>query len=222
MMETSYVIIACYPDKGMKSYGSKSLIDFNKKKLLQYQIDIIKKHSLSNSEIVVISDFETQKITKYFADQALIVPLEASNPIYTGCEKAQYKNIVFIDYGCVFKYGIIKKIATSSAVVCSNNARSSKLDVGCLVEDNKLKHIFLDLPNHRFCNIFSICEQDKFKILQNKDFGYFNLLSFEIINMLVDSGSKFDIHDIKQEDFIYFNHMRQKNAVTKFIKKITN
>jgi hypothetical protein len=221
-MATSYVIIACYPDKGMKSYGSKSLIDFNKKKLLQHQIDIIRKHSPSNSEIIVVSDFETQKIVKHFSAQALIVPLETSNPIYTGCENSTYNNIIFIDYGCVFRYGIIKKITTSSSVVCSNSIRSSKLDIGCLVEDNKLKHIFLDLPNHRFCNMFSVCEQDKFKILQNKDFGYFNLLSFEIINMLVDSGSKFDVHDIKQEDFIYFNHMRQKNAVTKFIKKITN
>ena len=37
MTGITYAIIACYIDKGMKSKGSKCLMEFNKKKLLDYQ-----------------------------------------------------------------------------------------------------------------------------------------------------------------------------------------
>lgn len=222
MNNISYVIIACYPDKGMKSYGSKSLLEFSKKKLLQHQIDCIKGiGGHKNYEIIVISDFETNKLQKYFGDQIKIIPLENHNPVYTGCKASKYDHAIFIDYGCVFNKRIITNINKESCVIVNNN-KNSKLEIGCVIEDRKIKHIFFDLPDNKFCNIFSLSNGDKNKILHTDGFDYFNLLSFEIINMLLDSGSIFKVHDIKNEDFLFFNHMRQKNAVNKFIKKIPN
>ena len=220
MNGVSYIIIACYPDKGMKSYGSKSLIDFNKKKLLQHQIDIINNYDKSAHEIIVISNFETQKLNKYFGDKIKIISLNNNNPVFQGCEAAKYSQAIFIDYGCIFNGYVFKKMQKISSVVCVNSTKTCKLDVGCLVENDTLKHIFLDLPDNRFCNVFSLCEKDKSIILQNNNFGYFNLLSFEIINMLIDNGSTFKVHNMESNNFLYFNNMRQKNAVTKFIKKI--
>lgn len=219
MIGTSYIIIACYPDKGMKSYGNKSLIDFHKKKLLQYQIDSINLNKDKNKEIIVISDFETHKIQKCFSDQIIIKPLNETNPIYYGCDISIYDHVIFIDYGCIFKHNLLKKLRDKSTVAYASNADKYKSDIGCIIENNKLKHMFFDLPENRYCNIFTLCKTDKLKILQNQIFSYFNLLSFEIINMLMESGSEFTAYDIKSEDFIYFNHMRQKNAVAKFIKK---
>lgn len=221
MHEISYIIVACYPDKGMKSCGSKSLLDFGKKKLLQYQLDAISKNKLPNSEILVISDCDTFKIRKLLQTQGKVIPLENYNPIYTGCLYAKYKNIVFIDYGCVFKSTIIKtkkNIDDQSCVVCID--KQPKLDIGCIIDKNEIQHIFYDLPNNKFAKIFYLCEQDKKKILLNKNLSYFNLLPFEIINSLIETGSVFTINNIRSEDFIYFNHMRQKNDVTKFIKKL--
>lgn len=219
MHEISFVILACYPDKGMKSCGSKGLLDFGKKKLLQYQLDAIQKNKPTDSEILVISDCDTFKIKKLFHTQSKIIPLENYNPIYTGCLYAKYKKIVFIDYGCIFKSGTIKKnIYDKSCVLCVD--KQPKLDIGCIVEKNQIQHIFYDLPDNKFSKIFSLCEQDKKKILLNNNLSYFNLLPFEIINSLIETGSVFDINHIKSEDFMYFNHMRQKNDVTKFIKKL--
>lgn len=219
MTKVSYVIIACYPDKGMKSYGSKSLLEFSKKKLLEYQIECIK--STYNNEIIVISDFETSKLQKYFGDQAKIISLANKNPIYTGCSISNNDHVVFIDYGCLFKKNILKHLS-KDALVITNNNKNIKLDVGCIAEKNEITHMFLDLPEHKFCNIFSITPEYRNLILQTDGFDYFNLLSFEIINMLINLGAKFKIHSVDNRDFLFFNHMRQKNAVSKFIKNTTN
>lgn len=216
--DVSYIIIACYPDKGMKSYGSKSLIDFNKKKLLQYQIESIAKSKHNNYEIIVISDFEIQKIQKTFGD-IQVYDLGNNNPVYLGCKLAKYSQVIFIDYGCLFSNNIINDTKKHSTVVCSPSIKNQSLDVGCLVKNRFLEHIFFDLPENKFCNIFSLSGKDKKKILQTSGFDYFNLLSFEIINKLIESGSIFDVKFANPEDFIYFNHMRQKNAINKFIKQ---
>lgn len=221
MSDISYVIIACYPDKGMKSYGSKSLIDFNKKKLLQYQIDCLSSSKHNNYEIIVISDFEIHKIQKNFG-KIRVVSLSDKNPIYLGCQLSKYSQTIFIDYGCLFSKNLINDIKKTSSVICSKVQKNSSLDVGCLIRNRFLEHIFFDLPDNKFCNMFSISEIDKEKILQNSDLGYFNLLSFEIINKLIESGSIFDVKIANQEDFIFFNHMRQKNAINKFIKQTYN
>lgn len=216
--DISYIIIACYPDKGMKSYGSKSLIDFNKKKLLQYQIDCIAKGGHNNYEIIVISDFEIQKIQKIF-DKVEVVPLSNNNPIYLGCKLSKYPQTVFIDYGCLFSKNILNEITKTSCIICSKSSKNSSLDVGCLIKNRFLEHIFFDISDNKFCNMFSISPNDKKKILQADDLGYFNLLSFEIINKLIDTGSAFDAKFAGPQDFLYFNNMRQKNAVNKFIKQ---
>lgn len=220
MTKISYVIIACYSDKGMKSYGSKSLLEFGKKKLLQYQIECIKSIDNINYEIIVISDFETSKLQKYFGEQVNIVCLENKNPIYVGCKLAKYSHIVFIDYGCLFNKRILRHLSKDSCIITNNN-KNLKLDIGCIAEKNIVKHMFFDLPEHRFCNIFSITPENKNKILQIPGFDYFNLLSFEIINMLIELGDKFKLCNVSSNDFLFFNNMRQKNAVSKFIKNIT-
>jgi hypothetical protein len=216
--DVSYIIVACYPDKGMKSHGSKSLIDFNKKKLLQHQIDCISKTRHKNYEIIVISDFETQKIKKLFP-LVKVIELNNNNPIYLGCKIAKYQQIVFIDYGCLFSGQIINEIKNNSTIICSGSTKISGLEVGCLVRNRFLEHLFLDLPDNQFCNIFSLSHNDKKKILQNNALNYFNLLSFEVINKLIELGSIFDVKFVDSEDFIHFNNMRQKNAIHKFIKK---
>lgn len=223
MSSISYIIVACYPDKGMKSYGSKSLLEFNKKKLLQYQIDSIRQDQSSKPyEIIVISDFDTVKLQKYFDNQVKIIALESYNPIYTGSLHSKYQHLVFIDYGCLFDHKILRLLTKHSAVVCAKQNKTQNLDIGCIINEKLVKHMFFDLPEHKFCNMFCLCETDKNKILQNPKLSYFNLLSFEIINTLIESGSCFDIHNINTESFLYFNNMRQKNAANKFVKKIYN
>jgi hypothetical protein len=82
--------------------------------------------------------------------------------------------------------------------------------------------MYLDLPEDKFCNIFYLKEQE-IKIIKNEDFfKRKNLLYFEIINKLIENNSIFNKQQVSLKDFIYFNNTRQKNGISKFIKKNPN
>lgn len=227
MNNISYIIIACYIDKGMKSKGSKCLIEFNRTKLLDHQINQIEKnHKYKDDyEIIVISDFEYNKILKQFSNRATIIPYDQTkNPIAQGCIIAKYKNILFIDYGCVFTNKIISKLDIKQSFILSlkSNKNTARKEVGAIMNEkcsSLIEHMFFDLSDNYFTNIFFLIESDTKKIINNKHNHRFNLLYFEIINELILSGSKIYNKNILNNEYIYFNNMDQKNGITKFIKK---
>ncbi len=229
-MGITYAIIACYVDKGMKSKGSKSLMEFNKKKLLDYQIDqILTAHdSKIPYEIIIISNFDTQKIIKYFGQKIKVINLceENTNPIAKTCEIAIYGNIFFIDYGCVYSANLIKNICTQneSLIISTKNNKISKLDIGITTDySNTVQHLFFDLPNNiKFTNMFLLDTDSKNTIKSNKSLHRFNLMYFEILNSLISLDHKIHNSFIKDTSFIFFNNTRQKNAINKFIKQHQN
>lgn len=223
MKNISYILIACYPDKGMKSYGSKSLMIFDKKKLLDYQCDWINQTKTINNEIMVITDFDSLKVSKTIQSPIRSLNLVDYNPIYFGCLNAKYDDIIFIDYGCLFNPSILKFQQNKSSILSVNEKKTkTNLDIGCLVKNDTVEHIFFDLPNDKFCNIFYISSEEKSKILSNKKYRKYNLLNFEIINMLINDGSVFSNKKISSKDFLYFTMINQKNGVKNFVKKISN
>lgn len=222
MKNITYVILACYTDKGMKSLGSKGLMIFQNKKLLEHQIAWIKKSTKLQHEIVIVCDFEYQKIYKIFNSEARVVEIKQFNPIYTGCMNSQDHGICFIDYGCMFKPEILTKLEDAKTSKIFTLKDSNDLDVGCICDDDKIEHMYLDLPENKFCNMFYLKEQET-KMIKNEDFfKRKNLLYFEIINKLIENNSIFNRQQVPLKDFIYFNNTRQKNGISKFIKKNPN
>lgn len=224
MNNVSYVILACYPDKGMKSYGSKSLMLFNSKRLLDYQINVINNINKYNKnyEIIIISSFETAKLQKIFSD-VRVINCDNTNPVHLACNKSIYPNLLFIDYGCVFNEKVLLNMDkdNSSSVLCMNGSKGvSNLEIGCIIDQqtSDLINIFFDLPENKFCNIFYVVEKDKNKILEKKIYQTTNLLYFEIINILINDNTNFKVRYTNNNNYIYFNNMRQKNAINKFIK----
>ena len=222
MKNITYVILACFPDKGMKSLGSKGLMVFQNKKLLQHQISWIKKAKKTNQEILIICDFDYQKIYKLLNGLASVIEVTDFNPIYTACMNSKNTDICFIDYGCLFKPELLKKLEnteTSNIVTIQNN---NDLDVGCVCDDNKIEHMFFDLPHNKFCNIFYLKQKEIETIKNHIFFRRKNLLYFEIINKLIEYNFIFNKNQVYLKDFIYFNNTRQKNGISKFIKKNSN
>lgn len=222
MTIATYVILACYPDKGMKSLGSKSLMMFHNKKLLDHQISWIKKATNANREIIIVCDFDYPKIYKLFNSRAKVIEVKEFNPVYTACVNSKNQNICFIDYGCMFTPDILKQLEdtqTSRIITMKNN---KDLDVGCICDDNKIEHMFFDLPENKFCNIFYLKEKEIEAIKTYDFFKRKNLLYFEIINRLIENEYVINKKQVSLKDFIYFNNTRQKNGISKFIKKNPN
>lgn len=216
-----YVILACYPDKGMKSCGSKGLLPFHNKKLLEHQINWIK-NTTNSDNIIIIADFDFHKILKSLDNRLNLIFANGSNPVLECCKHIPDGNICFIDYGCVFDPKLLLNLTyKQSEIVCIKNANTTNnLDIGCTISNDYIEHIFFDLPSNKFCNIFTITKEDRVKINTLDDF-HNNLLYFEIINILIHHRSIIKPVFIPN-NFIYFNHMRQKNAINKFIKNQTN
>lgn len=221
MNSISYIILACYPDKGMKSYGSKGLMVFDHKKLFEYQISIIEQYNKNkNYEIIILSNFDSHKIFKSMNDAVNVVELDPQkNPIHYGCQISKNSRVLFVDYGLIFNKKALSEIkfSNNSEILCGTN-KSNSLDVGCVVVENSVEHLFFGLDEHKFCNMFYICEQDYEKIIANSVNHAYNLLYFEIINNLISTGSRISARYTNNKNFVYFNNMRQKNGINKFIK----
>jgi hypothetical protein len=226
----TYAILACYVDKGMKSKGSKSLIEFGNQKLLEYQIDKIKKANKNSKsyDIIVITNFEYTKIARSFHNQVYVYNLEDGvNPIAKACDVSKYKDIFFIDYGCLYTKEIVNIRQTKDndgSVVFVTKNKNVKLDIGVLLNDNNTaKHLFFDLHDKKFTNMFFLCENDVNHIKATKKMHQENLMYFEIINYLIEyHKSNMSTINIDGNMFMYFNHMRQKNGISKFISKNPN
>jgi hypothetical protein len=222
MSNITYIIIACYPDQGMKSYGSKSLMSFNNVKLLEYQLSIIHQtqRNKGDYEIIVVCDFDHTKIEKLFNNKVRIVKLTNHNPVFTACLNAKYSNILFIDYGCIFNKSLLDTMLKKemSQILCIKKYNHGKLDIGCLNSTDGV-YMYLDLPDNKFCNMFLLSETNITNILSNSKYSVSNLLHFEIINMLIEDGHKMYISYANNNSYIYFNNMRQKNAINKFISQ---
>jgi hypothetical protein len=224
MNNITYVIVACHPDKGMKSHGSKGLLDFNNKKLFEHQFDWIKNNTKNkNYEIIIVCNFDLHRIKKIIEPNIKIFSANDCNPVYSACLNSINSRLLFIDYGCLFNPKVLNtKLNTSSTIWYVDEHKNDQLDTGCIIKDDYIEHIFFDLPGHKFCNIFYLSSEDKQKILSSPKYKHFNLLYFEILNMLIDSGSTIKANMVNNKDFLYFTQMRQKNAINKFIKKIAN
>jgi len=222
MHDVRYVILACYPDKGMKSAGSKGLLYFDQKRLLEFQISSIKKNHKSK-KITVIVEFDHQRVQKAINEidpKIDVIVSENQSPISIACSKHPQENLCFIDYGCVFNKSLIDQLTfkTSEIVCVKDSSHHNNLDVGCTIDNGYIQHMFLDLPKNKFSNIFAINKTDSQKINSNKVFQKHNLLYFEILNLLIYYESLLKPIFIN-DHFIFFNHMRQKNAINKFVKK---
>lgn len=221
MSNITYVILACYPDRGMKSYGSKGLMIFNKKKLFEYQISAIQKlNKTDDYEIIIICNFDYQKIIKAVGNKVNVIQLDSEkNPIHQACCASKNSRILFLDYGLIFNKKALSDIELSdqSEILCTN-AKNNNLEVGCVIGQYGIEHLFLGLDSHKFCNLFYICDNDYEKIIANNSYHAYNLLYFEIINQLISTGSRVTARHTNNKNFFYFNSMRQKNGINKFIK----
>lgn len=222
MPNITYVIIACNIDKGMKSFGSKGLMTFNNKKLLDHQISWIKKKKNKNTDIIIVTNFDYFKLKKAFGQTVRVIEAQSQNPIYVGCVASKNADICFIDYGCLFDPILIQKVDSFTGSTIITTDKSKDLGVGCIVAKEQIEHMFLDLPENKFCNVFFLSQNDTTKIKQESFYQRHNLLYFETINRLIETGSCVSRSRINNKNFIYFNNMRQKNAISRFIKKYSN
>jgi hypothetical protein len=212
-MKHSIIYLNAFPDKKIKSIGNKGLIKLsNSKCLIDYNINILNKY-YSNSEIIIVSGFESKKLFKYlnhtnaFAKSKNNILYTEHNPDdgwnvgksistalvnNTSDTATIYSSSLFIDPKVFDK---IKKQPTSFVL-----SRTGKNDgVGCITNDDMIAQCFYGLENTIYDFVY--LDQKAFDFLKQyiKYKNIDKLYLFEIINLCIDNGIQMKLFNINKK-----------------------
>ena len=72
-------------------------------------------------------------------------------------KKCKYKDVIFINYGCLFNRNVIKKISkceNNKIIVTKKSQRNNHITVGCNVDsDDNINHIFYGLGPYKYMDM---------------------------------------------------------------------
>lgn len=145
----TFLLIADSPGYRMKSYGPTSLITFKNKKLIDIQIEAIKK-SFKNFEIIICGGFDIDKIYKYIknnyknlniriVENQLFNNSNSCESMRLGLNNTNNDKIYIID-GCLLIYSDLFNCNQKKSFVYIEENPCENLEVGInLDEENKIE-----------------------------------------------------------------------------------
>lgn len=154
----SVVILADEPAKGMKQFGPKSLLSYNKDIILRHQLAVIK-DVLPTAEIVIGVGFEAQKIINLKTTDFRIVEnvnWENSTTIETirlCLNNITRERVLFIAGDCVFNNPELLEMIKSTCIVTNNNATAN--NIGVIKQDGFVTNFSYGL-DEKWLQIFNL------------------------------------------------------------------
>lgn len=140
--------------KGMKSLGSKALLEIKKRtKVLEYQITNIQSLEIK-TQITVATGFEAERVHTLLNDLSIEYTF---NPLYKETNQAESIRL-YLEHNqpkhlLIINNGILMKKNTFTRTLLSGRSKLFLLDkakenfnLGCAVSDTATEYIFYDLP----------------------------------------------------------------------------
>jgi hypothetical protein len=214
--------------KGMKSFGSISLLKSNKKskELLFHTIYNIKK---TIKHIFLVLGFDEERISKKIKEYRLQKIESISNYKYNTTNQgyafklaintilskySNYDGILFVNHN-----NLIKKMPSfpkqKSWILVDKKSYKKRYEIGCFIKDNTLHHMFYDLGDILWAEVVYFSLDDLKKIQQNINQYYDNMFMFEIINKAIEDQNIL-FHTIqldKASDLIRINGIKDKAKI---------
>jgi len=233
MDNISVLILSTLPDTGIKSLGTKSLIKIHSKYFIDYQLDSIQKALKHiNHEIIIASSFDYHKTYKilnnYKKYNINIIRQNFDNINYGGAfldalSKTSHDNVLCINYGCWFNKDAIKNIIADSRTNTIGVIKQKKLEhlpVSCLIKENTIENLFFDISDYHYGEMFFINSETKKLLLDTIPVQpNINRFSFEILNMLIESGVKFQPAMLNNKNFIFLTSNKHFNKFRKLLNE---
>jgi hypothetical protein len=147
----SVIILCDLPGYRMKSYGPTSLVHINNKRLIDMQIDCIKK-SFNNYEIILCVGFDSEKICKYIREKYKNLNIRlVENQIFNSCNSCEgvrisinntlNDKILILDGSLLIHKKTLSMIDTTKICALIEKQPSNNLEVGINVNaENKAQH----------------------------------------------------------------------------------
>lgn len=210
--------------RGMKSIGSKSLLNINMDlTILDYQILYIKKY-YKNTPIKIITGLDHEKVEKKAKkynniDFHYIKNYEASNQAQSVIEYIKTfkpRNFLLINNGVLLKEKLNVQKDTKSYLYLLPKKRDG-FNIGSS-DENNIKYLFYDLEyKWSECVFFDESTVNKMLVM-SKIKKFDNLFLFELINILIDENTTIESVLLDNQKNIYkINNLEDIKKAKKFI-----
>lgn len=200
------IILAAGAGARTKSYEPRCLLKYNGSIVLEKQIEAIQKRFIK-SEISIVGGIEGNKIIKKIGKRARYIENQihdnsnSGESLRIGINNSLLDNILFLHGDLVFDENILSLInLNKSCILTSSENRIEEKEVGLTVDSNgNVSILSYNLPT-KWCQIayLSSNEVDILrKILIKGDIDFKYMLTFEILNKLIEFGGSLQAIDIK-------------------------
>ena len=203
----------------IKSYEPRSLIKIGKKTLIDIQISMLN-NALDHPEIIGVFGCHIGKICKKIRGKIRIVENQmydqtnTSESMRLAFNNTTKQKFLFFHGDLYFNMDTLKDLdyGKSFIIVDTNNKMSDK-EIGVTICDNKASILSYGLPI-KWCQMAYITGKEyrilktifnKFTHVQKK------LLSFEILNMMIDMGATFYCYEPKKMSIIEIDCKKDLN-----------
>jgi choline kinase len=224
MKQISYCIFSYQITKGMKSYGSLSLLKHNNGKELILQLIGALQHKTKHRNLYVVLGFDEDKIKKRFIENSIRCDYLSNNKYDIFANGYAFKitldsiikdidnidGVLFVNNNLLIKN--LPKYPTNTSWIMTQKVRykKNKSYTGCR-GNNCLEYLFYDIGDNEWTGIFFLTSQDLRTIYNNKDLYYDNMFDFEIINTAIEKQNiPFEIIHCDHKDIITINGIKDK------------
>ena len=203
------IILAAGAGARTKSYEPRCLLKYNGKSLLEHQTNAIQ-NIFIKYEICVVGGVEANKLIKKIDNNTRFIENQkhdetnSGESLRLGVNNSILDDILFFHGDLIFYDQIFSGANfNKSFVLIDSSGQISEKEVGVTLLDNKLTVMSYNLPT-KWCQIAYMNKNETEilrKLLIRQDFDTKYLLTFEIINKMIELGADFKCIDIK-DNFI--------------------
>jgi len=198
------VILSAGVGSRTRSYEPRCLLKYNNKTILDNQIEVMY-NCFHNPQITIVCGFDSGRIIKKIGKQARIVENTSyditnnGESLRLGVNNSLLDNIIFMHGDLIISEGIFEKINYDKSFLLTDSLNKfDEKEVGVTVVNGKATILSYSLPN-KWCQIAYLNENETNilrKLFLKPEFNSKVLLTFEIINKIIENGGSFNCYDI--------------------------
>ena len=199
------IVLAAGVGTRTRSYEPRCLLKYKDKTIVENQLEVIF-NKFNKCEVTIVGGFDINKIIKKvgknarFVENQLFDTTNSGESLRLGVNNSNIDNILFLHGDLVISPEIFDNINFNQSFLLIDNAgKFEEKEVGLTIVENKASVMSYNLPT-KWCQIayFTGAEMNILRKLFNKtDYNTKYLLTFEIINKVIDMGGIFKCIDIK-------------------------
>jgi choline kinase len=200
----------------IKSYEPRSMLRIGDMTLLEHQISTIN-NCFNNPEIIGVIGYDSQKIIKRInniriIENQLYETTNASESLRLAFNNTTKGAFLFMHGDLLFNNETLQNLDYSkSFVIVDNMKKIGNKEVGITISSSKKASIFSYGLETKWCQIAYLTGKE-IKIARNifNRFEQHNkkMLSFEILNKMIEMGASFSCHEPKQMEIIEIDRIK--------------